>query len=323
MELSPNDRKTFKQMTESGLQENGITLLKELATAIYEHQDGNPVVNYSSRLDQRTWKEAFFSEKNGNHLLREAIPLTRNGNQYRFIHKSLLEYGLSLAIFGPCERHEDIEATPSVPRRGSTSSVLSFESPSSHEKAGTADDKSLLDSPLGKRNLVGERSILQFLTERVKQETVFKDQLHLVIEQSKTDKTARIAAANAITILVRAGVQFNGADLRNIKIPGADLSFGVFDSTQLEGADLRKTNLRNVWMRQANLRGAQMKGVQFGELPFLQENSIVRCSAYSPDGKTYAAGLDDGNISLYETSSWSRIQRLEGHRSKINSLSFS
>ncbi|KAF9342096.1 hypothetical protein BGX26_008369, partial [Mortierella sp. AD094] len=171
MELNPYDRKTFKQMTESGFQKHGITYLKELVTAIYEHQNGNPVVHYSSRLDRGTWKEAYFGEKDGSHILREVIPLTRNGDQYRFIHKSLLEYGLSLAVFGPSKRNEeDKEATALVSRRGSTSSVLSFESLSSTESTATAGEKSLLDSPLGKRNLVGELSILQFLTERVQQE---------------------------------------------------------------------------------------------------------------------------------------------------------
>ncbi|KAG0009583.1 hypothetical protein BGZ80_002239 [Entomortierella chlamydospora] len=323
MELSSSDKLTFKQLSDSGFQECGITYLRELVTAIYDNQNGAPVVSYSEHQDRTTWKEAFFGNRDGSHLLREAIPLARNGNQYRFIHKSLLEYGLSLAIFGPSKRDEDTDAMPLMSRRGSTSSVLSFENPSSTENTATADGQPLLDSPLGKRNLVGERSVMRFLTERVQQEPVFKDQLHSVIERSKFDKAARTAAANAITILVRAGVQFNSADLRNIKIPGADLSFGMFDSAQLEGADLRKVNLRNVWMRQANLRGAQMKGVQFGELPFLQEDDDVVCSAYSPDGKTYAAGLYDGSISLYETSSWNRIQRLKGHRRGIYSLLFS
>ncbi|KAF9151131.1 hypothetical protein BGX20_005488, partial [Mortierella sp. AD010] len=319
MKLSPSDKAAFKRMTDSGLQQQGIAYLKELVTAIYEHQDGNPVVQYSEHVDQRTWKEAFFSDKDGCHLLREVIPLTRNGNQYRFIHKSLLEYGLSLAVFGPSQRNEEAEVVSSESRRGSTSSVLSFENSSWTGRTVTADDQSLLESPLGKKNIVGEQSVLQFLTERAQQEPV----LHSLIERSKTDKDARIAAANAITILVRAGVQFNNADLRNIQIPGADLSFGMFDSAQLEGADLRKVNLRNVWMRQANLRGAQMKGVQFGELPFLKEDSWVVCSAYSPDGKTHAVGLKDGSISLYETSNWNRMQRLKGHSDEVKSLSFS
>ncbi|KAG0012266.1 hypothetical protein BGZ80_000087 [Entomortierella chlamydospora] len=322
MELSPDDKKIFKRMTDSGFQRYGITYLKELVTVIYEHQNGNPVVHYSELDDRRTWKEAFFSDRDGGHLLWEAIPLTRNGNHYRFIHKSLLEYGLSLAVFGPSQRNDDTEAMSSESQRGNTSSVFRFESLSSKERTA-AFDESLLDSPLGKRDLVGERSILEFLTERAQREPVFKDQLHSVIERSKTDKAAQTAAANAITILVRARVQFNNADLRNIRIPGADLSSGMFDSAQLEGADLRKVNLRNIWMRQANLRGAQMTGVQFGELPFLEEDSAVVCGAYSPDGKTYAAGLEDGSISLYETSDWNRMQRLECHSDWVDSLSFS
>ncbi|KAF9997365.1 hypothetical protein BGZ80_007023, partial [Entomortierella chlamydospora] len=244
MELSPSDKSAFKQLSGSGFLKRGITYLKELVAAIYEHQNGSPVVRYSEYDDQRTWKEAFFGDRDGSQLLREVIPLTRNGDQYRFTHKSLLEYGLSLAVFGPSKHNEETEAMPSVSRRGSTSSVLSFESPST-ERTGDGDDQSLLDSPLGKRNLVGELSVLQFLTERVQQEPVFKGQLHSVIERSKTDKRVRTAAANAITILVRAGVQFINTDLRKIQIPGADLSFGVFDSAQLEGADLRKVNLRN------------------------------------------------------------------------------
>jgi hypothetical protein len=51
------------------------------------------------------------------------------------------------------------------------------------------------------------------------------------IEHSKAGKKWRIAAANAITILISAGAQFiNNDDLRGIQIPEAILSFGVFKS---------------------------------------------------------------------------------------------
>ena len=39
-----------------------------------------------------------------------------------------------------------------------------------------------------------------------------------------------MGAANAITVLVRAQVQFNSLNLQDIRIPGADLSYGVFDN---------------------------------------------------------------------------------------------
>ncbi|KAF9174154.1 hypothetical protein BGX21_000517 [Mortierella sp. AD011] len=66
-----------------------------------------------------------------------------------------------------------------------------------------------------------------------------------------------------------------------------------------------------------------MKGVQFGELPLLKEDSEVVCGRFSPDGKAYATGLSDGRISLYETSGWNRMQRLKGHSDDVKVLSFS
>jgi len=96
-----------------------------------------------------------------------------------------------------------------------------------------------LNSPLAWRSFVNEYSLVQFLEERVKQEPVFKQQLLYFIELSKADKKWRTAAANAITILVRAGVEFRSADLQGIRIPGADLRYGVFDSANLQGTDLR------------------------------------------------------------------------------------
>ncbi|KAG0295949.1 hypothetical protein BGZ98_001167, partial [Dissophora globulifera] len=78
-------------------------------------------------------------------------------------------------------------------------------------------------SPLFRKKYINKPSIVQFLAERVQQESLFKQELLTYIEESKLDKRWSIAAANAITILVKAGVRFNGADLKGIKIPGADL----------------------------------------------------------------------------------------------------
>ncbi|KAF9957304.1 hypothetical protein BGZ72_001942 [Mortierella alpina] len=159
-------------------------------------------------------------------------------------------------------------------------------------------------SPLTQRSFVGEPSLLQFLAKRAQREPAFKNQLLSYIHASKDDKKWRIAAANAITILVRAGKQFNGEDLQHIQIPGADLSFGVFDSAHLQGADLRNVKLSNVWMNKANLSGADMSGAEFGELPYLQEDGAVSRCVYSPDGKTLVTILKNGGASVYATCSW-------------------
>jgi hypothetical protein len=171
------------------------------------------------------------------------------------------------------------------------------------------DLSSIDDHPLSQRNLVTEPSIIQFLCERVQLCQGFKQQLLTFIERSKTDGRASCAAANAITILVKAGVSFHNADLRGIRVPGADLSGGEFDSAQLQEADLTGVNLTGSWIRQADFSKARMEEVMFGELPYLVEYEAVVSIAYSPDGGSFAVGLYDGDINIYNTTNWRRLKR--------------
>ncbi|KAF9983856.1 hypothetical protein BGZ65_001352, partial [Modicella reniformis] len=323
-DLSPQARSAFEGLSDEGFTQHGIEFLKNLAVAIYKKQDGHPVVIYSRVKGELSWKDLFFSRDDEKKLLREACPLTRKGNQHRFIHRSLLEYGLALAVFDPQDWRESSAPEPTSTRRGSVSSIQSFEIRGSEEDVVSTDEHEPdLNSPLVWRDFVNDSSLLQFLEERVQQEPVFKQQLLAYIEHSKKDKKWRTAAANSITILVRAGVQFIGEDLRYIRIPGADLSYGVFDSTQLQGADLRKANLRGVWLRQADLSRTQMTGVQFGELPLLTEDSEVKSSAYSPDGVFLAVGLFNGDVNVYTISTWEKTRKMTGHSGKVRSLVYS
>ncbi|KAG0278710.1 hypothetical protein BGZ95_003346 [Linnemannia exigua] len=171
--------------------------------------------------------------------------------------------------------------------------------------------------------LVKDPSTLQFMAERVQQDEVLKKKLFGIIERSKSDPGVAVSAANAITILVRAGERFNGFDLSRVRIPGADLSGGDFDSVQLAGADLTGATLTRAWLRHANFAGAQMRDVQFGEWPYLEMKTQVHACAYSPDGKMFAVGFGGGAISLLKTDTWERIRDFAGHELTVNSLEFS
>jgi len=327
-QLGPQAKAAFESLSDEGFTQSGIDFLKKLAVAIFKEQDGQPVVRYSRYKDEGSWKAAFFSREDEKQLLREACPLTRTGNQHRFVHRSLLEYGLALAVFDPQDWRERAASAAVSHRRGSNSSVWSFQAQQPQptvEELNTKINHPEPDnhSPLVWRSFISEPSVLQFLAERVEQEPVFKQHLLLYINASKSDVKWRIAAANAITILVRAGVEFIDADLEGIRVPGADLSYGMFDSAQLQGADLRKTTLHNVWLRQANLSKARMAGIQFGELPFMQEESEVWCCDYSQGGKAFAVGLQNGKITIYTTSNWEKKWTLEGHEDKVRSVVFS
>ena len=322
--LSSQAKAAYENLTGEGFTQNGIHFLKTLCEAIYKNQDGQPVVAYSRYKDEESWKTDYFGREEEKQLLREASPLIRNGNQYRFIHRSLLEYGVSLAIFDPQELKERNVTQPSLTRRMSTLSVMSSdEQDPVRDVSAITEHGPGLNSPLVWRSFVNEPSILQFLEERVQQEPWFKQRLLDYIEQSKDDKKWRTAASNAITILIRAGVQFINADLRGVRIPYADLSYGMFDSAQFQEADLRHVDFRGAWLRQANLSDSQMTSVQFGEIPLLQQEASVEMCVYSPDGKTIAAGLGNFKINVSSTLSWETEWTLKGHTDDLKSIVYS
>ncbi|KAK3816625.1 MAG: WD40-repeat-containing domain protein [Benniella sp.] len=324
MNMSPQVRSAFESLIDEGFTRNGMAYLKRLCAAIYKEQDGQPVVTYSRYKDESSWKAEFFSREEEKQIFREACPLIRNGNQHRFIHRSLLEYGVALAMFDPQDWKEMQESRPTLARRGSVSSLMSSDEYGTVGNGPvTVGQEPDLKSPLAWRRFVKEPSVMQFLKERVQQEPFFKQQLLGYIEHSKEDKKWRIAAANAITILVQAGVQFNHADLRGIRIPNADLSYGMFDSAQLQGADLRQVDLSGAWLRRANLDNTRMAGARFGELPSLKHDSGVEMCVYSPDGETISAGLYNGKVIMYSTSNWEILWTLEGHSGKVTSMVYS
>ncbi|KAK3823292.1 MAG: WD40-repeat-containing domain protein [Benniella sp.] len=304
-DLTPESRAIFERPSDEGFTHDGIDFMRRLAVTIYKEQSGKPIVEYSLSQNEGSWKdESLFCE---DKQLRKAFPSIRNGNRHRFIRRSLLESGLSCALVEPQGTRKRSLSEPDL---GSFLNVESLES--FKIETATVEQEPKINSPLVWRNIVSDHSLLQLLEERVRMDPLFKKRLHDYIEYSKKDKKWREAAANAITILVRAGIQFIGADLQGIRIPGANLSYGVFDSARLQGADLRKVNFRGTWLRQADMTGAKMTGAQFSELPSLVERGEVHSCTYSPDGNSIAVGLDNGSINLYKTSTWKRIRTLNG-----------
>ncbi|KAG0070058.1 hypothetical protein BGZ90_012773, partial [Linnemannia elongata] len=298
--LSDDERTELDLLIEDNFLYHGIHYQKDLASAIFVDHPGSPFVKYTHLREKNTWKAAFFSPSGQAKLLREASTVMRSGIFFRFLHRSLLEYFYSRTIYDPLDLDADNDEL--------------------NEREPGPDFMTCLS----RISIVEESSIVQFLAERVGQDPSFRQQLHDAIEQSKTDSSAAIAASNAITILVKAGVTFHGADLRGIKVPDADLSNGQFDSAQFQGADLTKASLSRSWLRQADLSHAQLESVRFGELPYLKLKTSVQDCAYSPDGKmlgvvSWADGL---GIQVYDTATWQRIH-LATATERVASLAFS
>ncbi|KAG9064402.1 hypothetical protein KI688_003590 [Linnemannia hyalina] len=302
--LSESSQIALDILCADGFERHGILYQMDLAASIFQEQDGKPVVDYSHMRDRKTWKAQFFGLDPETALLRDSSLLSRAGNQYRFVHRSVLEYFFSCTISRPTKEHDEFDP-PVHSDTPATSTAISTH-------------------PLSQKDLVIETSIIQFLAERVQLDSGFKDELLAIIELSKTDEQAARAAANAITILVKAGVRFNGADLQGIRVPGADMSGGQFDSAQLQEADLTDVNLTKSWIRQADFTKAQMERVRFGEMPYLKVDEWVFSYTYSPDGTSFAVGHSKGvGINIYDTSTWATTHTFEGHQGWVNSLAYS
>lgn len=307
-QLSSEERDMLIELNDAGFLIEGLGFQQRLAKAIFDNQDGHPVVQYTHLAATKTrlkskpvtnWKTDFFGPDVQSKLLREVSTLNKTGSSYRFIHRSLLEYFYSRTFYDP------FRYKPNPSNNEDEESQL--------EELTDEELLAELQAELGSRSIINEPSVMQFLAERVKQDDRFKQQLHEIIEVSKTDDEAGVAAANAMTILIRAELQFNGADLRGIRIPGADLRGGEFDSADLEGADLSKVNLSKAWMRRANLSKANMADVEFGELPFLRaaKNEAVHQLAWSFEGSLLVTLTGQGTIgtavTVYKAENWEKV----------------
>ncbi|GAM52229.1 hypothetical protein EBME_0692 [bacterium endosymbiont of Mortierella elongata FMR23-6] len=317
--LTQAQKTAFQRLKEEGFTEHSERFNADFALAMYEAK--TTVAEYSAiprrGAPQNKQYEAFLSSKDEEkNLLRFSAPLIRQNQHYRFIHKSIQDYLVARAVWEELENSSGRDVSMGVePLSGIKAMRLLLE----ELDASIQVDSSAL---LNHFNLVEDLAIQGFLVERLQQNRALVKPLLAWIKASTTEKSASTAAANAITILVKAEVPFTRADLKRIRIVGADLSYGIFDHTQFSGADLRKVNLQGVWLRGADLSGAQMEAVQFGEKPSLLLAAGVRACCYSPDGR-WLAVTQDYTIQLYDAHALELIYTFEGHISMVNSVVFS
>ncbi|KAG9062358.1 hypothetical protein KI688_005273 [Linnemannia hyalina] len=174
-------------------------------------------------------------------------------------------------------------------------------------EAGPTDVQSLdPDCPLLRQNLLSEVSVLRFLSERVQKDSGFEVQLREVIERSKSDPFFATATANAITILIRAGLRFIGADLRGIRFPGANFSGEQFDYTQFQGIDLAGVNLARSWLRQMDANF-----------------SPISHFAFSSTSHQLAISNLSGVVSVYDTQTRTLLKTITLEDVEVSILTYS
>ena len=162
-------------------------------------------------------------------------------------------------------------------------------------------------------------TIIQFLADSIIDNPTQKAQLWSFVLGSRQSLDQTQVAANAISILNRALESFSGLDLSWIRITGADLSGGIFDTTNLQNANLSKVNFTGAWLHGANFTNAVMTNVTLGEYPSILNQCSTGC--YSPDGK-YFALASKKSIQVYDTATRELIFTFDRHKRKIKSICF-
>ncbi|KAF9932376.1 hypothetical protein BGZ67_004761 [Mortierella alpina] len=79
--LKQENQTVLEELVEDGFERNGIEYQKRLAAAIFQEQEGRPVVEYTQKRDKSSWKAEFFGPEAEPALLRDCSLLNRAGNQ--------------------------------------------------------------------------------------------------------------------------------------------------------------------------------------------------------------------------------------------------
>lgn len=123
-----------------------------------------------------------------------------------------------------------------------------------------------------------------------------KDYLFSIILKSKDSKELEMDAARAISILNKAKYSFSGKDLAGINISGADLSYGIFDGTIFENANLNNVNFNGAWLNNASFKGASLENIGsiFEEVEVKQSFTDIKFDyvTISPKGQMIALVLE-------------------------------
>eukprot|EP00741_Cyanophora_paradoxa_P015552 tig00020902_g15013.t1 len=224
---------------------------------------------------------------------------------YSFIHASLKEYFVADSILPYLDAR--LAAQPAAGSQRRRSAMWNV---------GGAD---VVDG-LGRRLLVDDSAIVQFLADRARSEPPFAEALWACLLQSANGGSP-IAAANAMTVLNHAGASFAGKELRGIRAPGADLFRLEAAGADLRGADLSGAILDEANVAGADLRGANLDNCHLSVWPACQLGYATRCVAFSSDGRSVVSGCEDGTICIVDAES--RSLSFKASFKTVESVAFS
>ncbi|MCX8565565.1 MAG: WD40 repeat [Glomeribacter sp. 1016415] len=292
--LTAKEQETFDRLAEEDFIQHGVDFSQKFALALFEKQALVATYLTGNASDAQEWGRFLSNDDEKTRLLRFNAPLSRQGDQYRFIHKSVRDYFVARAVWEELGNFTGLKLSNHSKQlnEGEDLRVL-WEVLDPSFQVGS-------NALLNRLNVVENLAVQHFLAEQVQQKRALVKPLLAWIKLSTSKDGVSTAAANAITILVRAGIYLSRLNLSKVNVHGADLSYGVFDQTCFKGANLSGVKFRNAWLRGVNLAEANLQKVDFGELPSLEIDGRVRDFRYSFN-KEWLAVSTSNKVNLYQT----------------------
>lgn len=142
---------------------------------------------------------------------------------------------------------------------------------------------------LGSSVLLHDEKLIRSLADVVRSDIQLIKAFKAFITNSKYGylEATKIAAINAISILVAGNIPFVDEDFTNIKIPGANLRDGVFTNCDFTGAILSGVCMKNCKMQACNLSKAILKDIDlglYGGIALFENISGLKISPERPEG---------------------------------------
>lgn len=268
----------------------------------------------------------FFENDPETEILYSACPIVKTNSMLSFWHESLGTHFTNQKIY---EERQAIDATFSSINLNADINTVTFE---------PVDLESSSQEVIHMRLFTDEFEALSGLAEEIRKDKYFEDYLFQIIHASRSQPNGHIyaiGAANAISALNVAGVNFSGMNLSNIRIPYANLNGAALADTNLSGSDLTGVTFHNAMLFNANMSNAILDNTNFLPCSALsladKEISHIATCPYDSDLIAYAQKEENFfssrdvscDIYIIRLSKGQIEKRLQGHTEKIIGLAWS
>ena len=242
--------------------------------------------------------------------------LTRNAvGDYAPAHRSLLEFFVAYKLaaelgvladdFVEPARGHDCLAEGAVPRDYRWSEYFACELEGEERKRIAPlrqfepEDWETLQERWGQA--IWAQAVMDLLVPMVRRDEGAMRRLQgfLQATRGKTVAEVKFFGGNVISLL---------AKTHRLGLQELDLSWAVLRGADLVGAVLQRTNL---------------KGANLEEAIVTQAFGAIYAIAYSPDGKTFATGHNDGTIRTWQARDGRALMAVKGHQNVVRSIAYS